>query len=953
METKFAIILQRHRLLGWILSPFELTRKTDKDFYELAEYILPEMITKDTPETKKKLIKLIAEYDEKKLFHKFSKRKKDTQKNFLEKIDQNYFKEEIRPYIEKNMAECVFLIKEHSIPFYLEENETNLHPEDELFFQKQEPKVLFSFAKTQSELEYSLSIIEYEKPLNLLDKKPILISNIPGILAINHTIYMFSSIDCKKLLPFFVKKQITIPEKFVQQYYDTFVLNSIKNYTVHTQGFEINDVFPQPKLEGKIVRDIQNHACIKISFNYEEWKISDLEQEKEYYVRYVNIENTPQYTRIYRDLNFEKTCHDLLCSHNLTYNKGFWRLKEYNSDGYYETLQWIQNNKTILDSIDLNIFDESMEMQVQNYKAEISISIASESIDWFDVHAIVNFGPYKVPFKKLRKNILNQDPRVLLPDNKIGIIPYEWFTRYRDLFLYSVKNEKEDVFSLRSIHYKTIQHLPVKFKDEIKTRFLHIDTNGAKKNNVPIEIKATLRPYQIEGYRWLYFLYANNFGGCLADDMGLGKTLQAITLLYKVISLQKAQDDNRASLIVCPASIIYNWHNEFEKFAPDLKVFKYIGNERDKNFDYFSNYDIIITTYGLLRNDIENFIKYSFLYVVLDESQIIKNPRSKIYNSVLQLDSSHRLVLTGTPIENSLIDLWAQMNFLNRNMLGSIHSFKDHFLKVPDHIRPQVEQQLQRTVSPFIFRREKQAVAQDLPPLTEQIRVCKMTDSQTKIYESEKSQVRNLIYETIENNTFQKSTINVLRALMRLRQIANHPKLTEDYSDEDVDSGKFNETIRVLENLIHHHKVLIFSSFVQHLQLFESYFEKNNISYTQLTGSTTNREKVINKFQKDDDCKVFLISIKAGGVGLNLTEADYVFILDPWWNPAIENQAVSRAHRIGQKNKVHVYRFISENTIEEKIKRLQERKAALANNIIISSEKSIPFSEEEVSFLVE
>ncbi|MFO7869125.1 MAG: DEAD/DEAH box helicase [Bacteroidales bacterium] len=951
METKFAVILQKHRLLGWILAPFEIKRKKDKDFYEPTEYMLPDMIAQDTPKTIQKIIHLIANYDDKKLFNKFSKRKKDTQKKFLEHIDQTYFKKSIRPYIEKNMAECVTLIRENNIPFYLRENETNLHPEDELYFQNSEPDVLFSFTKLTSELQYSLSLIENKQTLSLLDKTPILISNIPGILAIDHAIYTFSKIDSKKLLPFFNKEYITIPEKFVQQYFDTFVLNSIKKFPVKAEGFEIQNLYPSPLLEGKIVRDIKNHACIEICFHYKEWNICNHLEEKKYYVRYENIENIPHYTKIFRNKEFEHSCIALLESHNLVFNNGYWRLKEYNSDGYYETLQWIQDNKAILDSINLTIFDESMDMHVQNYKADLSISISSESIDWFDVHAIVNFGPYKVPFKKLRKNILNQDPRVLLPDNKIGIIPYEWFTKYRDLFLYNTKNEKDEVFSLRSIHYKTIQHLPIQFKNEIKTRFLHIDTNGTKNNNVPIEIQATLRPYQIEGYRWLYFLYANNFGGCLADDMGLGKTLQAITLLYKVITLQKEQNDNRASLIVCPASIIYNWYNEFEKFAPDLKVFKYIGNERNKNFDYFDNYDIIITTYGLLRNDIEEFATYSFLYVVLDESQIIKNPRSKIYNAVLQLDCSHRLVLTGTPIENSLVDLWSQMNFLNRNMLGSLNSFKDYFLKVPDHIKPQIEQQLKQTVSPFIFRREKQAVAQDLPSITEQIRVCKMSDSQAKIYEEEKSKVRNLIYETIENNTFQHSTINVLRALMRLRQIANHPKLADDFSDEEVDSGKFIETVRVLENLIHHHKVLIFSSFVQHLELFENHFTKNNISYAMLTGSTTNREKVINKFQQEDDCKVFLISIKAGGVGLNLTEADYVFILDPWWNPAVENQAISRAHRIGQKNKVHVYRFISENTIEEKIKRLQEKKAELAKNII-SSDKSIPFSQDEISFLV-
>lgn len=950
METKFAVILQKHRLLGWILAPFEIIRSKDKDFFEPTDYLLLESVNDKTPVFQKQIISTIAKYDEKQLFSKFAKRKKDNQKDFLEKIEKTYFQDEIRPYIEKHMAECIPYIRKNSVPFYIRDDETNLHPEDELHFKEQEPDFLFSFSKTDLGLDYSLSVIEHNKTLQLIGKPNIMISNTPGILVIDHDVYCFSNMDSKKLLPFFNKSSIHIPIKFMQQYFDTFVLNSIRNFTVKAEGFEIIDTYEQPHIQGKIVRDIQNHARIELRFCYERWSVTDIHSALNYYVHYVNIENTPTYTRIHRDKEFETDTIQLLTENGLMYENGLLKLTTYNSDGYYELLQWIQNNKSILTHIELSIFDESTEKQVQNLEAQIDISISSDSIDWFDVHAIVSFGPYKIPFRKLRKNIMNQDPRVLLPDNKIGIIPYEWFSKYRDLFLFSVKNQKQDVFSLRTIHYKSIQSLPITFKDEIKTRFLHIDTNGTKGNEVPENINASLRPYQIEGYRWLYFLYANNFGGCLADDMGLGKTLQTITLLQKVIDLQKSHNKkHKASLIVCPASIVYNWHNEFEKFAPHLKTFKYLGNERDKDLHYFNEYDIILTTYGLLRNDIKSFITYQFLYIVLDESQIIKNPNSKIYNSILQLDSTHKLALTGTPIENSIIDLWAQMNFVNRDILGSLHSFRDNFLKVPDYMKPQVDQQLKRIVNPFILRREKQAVAKDLPPLTEQIRVCKMSEEQAKVYESEKSKVRNLIYETIENNTFQKSTINVLRALMRLRQIANHPKLV----DENIQSsGKFDEVIRVLDNLTHHHKVLIFSSFVKHLELFKEYFESNSIPFALLTGSSVHREKIITRFQEDENCKVFLISMKAGGVGLNLTQADYVFILDPWWNPAVENQAVSRAHRIGQKNKVNVYRFISENTIEEKIKHLQERKAELARNII-GADNSIPFSQEEVSFLVE
>lgn len=949
MESRFAVILQKHRLLGWVLAPFTIVRKKDKDFFEPTEYLLPELISTHHTPFQKQIITLIAKYDEKQIFQKFSRRKKDSLKDFLEKMDKAYFQDEVRPFIEHYIAECVAIIRKHDVPFYIREDEANLHPEDELRFEDTEPEIVFKFSKTELGLDYSLSLFEKEKPLKILGKSNVLISNIPGVLLIDRKIYCFSILDSKKVLPFFVKDTIHIPLKFVQQYFDTFVLNAIRNFKVQTHGFTIHDIREKPALKTRIVRDIQNHARLELSFEYADWNITDICEQKSFHVQYRNVGNKPEYTRIFRDFEYEKSIVSLLTSAGLELENGYFKLGFYNSDGYYELLQWIKNNKSLFDQIGTVVFDESTEKHVQNLEPKIDINITSDSMDWFDVHAIVSFGPYKIPFKKLRKNIMNQDPRVLLPDNQIGIIPTEWFAKYRDLFLFSMKNQTQEVFSLRAIHYKSIQSLPIDFKDEIKTRFLHIDTNGAKDNEVPSEVRAELRPYQVEGYRWLYFLHANNFGGCLADDMGLGKTLQTITLLQKTISLQKAHGDCTASLIVCPASIVYNWYNEFERFTPHLKVFKYVGNERDKEFEYFNKYDIILTTYGLLRNDIESFTQYPFFYVVLDESQIIKNPASKIYNSVLELQASHKLALTGTPIENSLTDLWSQMNFVNRDMLGSLHSFKEHFLKVPDHMKPNVELQLKRIVNPFILRREKQAVAKDLPLLTEQIRVCKMSPEQAALYESEKSKVRNLIYESIENNTFQKSAINVLRALMRLRQIANHPKLAEEAVDE---SGKFEEVVRVLENLIHHHKVLIFSSFVKHLDLFKEYFIQQKIEYAMLTGSSVNREKIISDFQNNEACKVFLISIKAGGVGLNLTQADYVFILDPWWNPAVENQAISRAHRIGQKNKVHVYRFISEDTIEEKIKRLQEKKAQLAKNIV-DTDNSIPFSQEEVSFLVE
>ncbi len=388
------------------------------------------------------------------------------------------------------------------------------------------------------------------------------------------------------------------------------------------------------------------------------------------------------------------------------------------------------------------------------------------------------------------------------------------------------------------------------------------------------------------------------------------------------------------SLIIVPASLCHNWHNEIRRFCPSMRTLIHYGAARNRSASNFTGYDIIISSYHTVRQDIEIFTSINFFYVVLDESQHIKNPTSHIYRSVMRLRADHRLVLTGTPVENSLTDLWTQLNFVNPGLLGSLAFFKREFARpIERSFEEEKEKQLRKIIQPFIMRRTKEMVVRELPPVTEQIIHCDMSDEQAAIYEREKSAVRNSILENIESVGIEKSAIIVLQGLMRLRQLANHPVMTdESYSGG---SGKFDTVTRNIESAVSEgHRILIFSSFVKHLELFPGWLEKQDIGYTMLTGSTRERGKVIGNFRNDSSKKVFLISLKAGGVGLNLTEADYVFILDPWWNPASEIQALSRAHRIGQEKRVFVHRYISGNTIEEKIQRLQEKKTRLAGTFV-------------------
>lgn len=404
-----------------------------------------------------------------------------------------------------------------------------------------------------------------------------------------------------------------------------------------------------------------------------------------------------------------------------------------------------------------------------------------------------------------------------------------------------------------------------------------------------------------------------------------------------------------ASLIVVPTSLLPNWIKEIRKFS-SLSTYEYSGSGRLRSKGIkriFNHYNVVITTYGVLRNDIELLEDYPFEYVILDESQTIKNPDSVTYQSVIRLNPKHRLVLTGTPIENSLKDLWAQFNFINPGMLGSAESFRNHFITpITKEGNARMEARLQQLIRPFFLRRTKVQVAPELPSLTEEVRYCEMSPEQEAIYKKEKNILRNTLMEIDNKEGLQKNSFVALQGMTRLRLMANHPRML--MPDYEFSSGKMEQILEAYEMLMSEgHKVLIFSSFVKYLHLLGEAFERNGWRYALLTGQTTDREKEIARFSNEKEINAFFISLKAGGVGLNLTEADYVFIIDPWWNPAAEMQAVSRAHRIGQTKQVMVYRFISSNTIEEKIARLQEKKSKLAGSFITSNNPLKTFNDKE------
>jgi non-specific serine/threonine protein kinase len=382
---------------------------------------------------------------------------------------------------------------------------------------------------------------------------------------------------------------------------------------------------------------------------------------------------------------------------------------------------------------------------------------------------------------------------------------------------------------------------------------------------------------------------------------------------------------------------MYNWENEIKKFTQSLTYYIHHGGTRDKKQVSEANVDIIITTYGTLRSDIKSFVEPEFDYIILDESQAIKNPSSKVTKAASLLKAKSKLCLSGTPLQNNTFDIFAQMNFLNPGMLGTMEFFKQEFAVPIDKFgEKEQKEHLRRLLYPFILRRTKEQVAKDLPDKTEMILFCEMGPEQRKIYDAYRNDFRDKILGVVESQGIGKSQLTILQGLMKLRQICDSPAIMKDDEKFPNVSIKLDELVREITENISDHKALIFSQFLGMLALIRERLDHMGVKYEYFDGSTTaiDREKAIQGFQNDDTCRVFLISLKAGGVGLNLTAADYVYIVDPWWNPAVEQQAIDRTHRIGQTKNIFAYRMICKDTVEDKILKLQEKKKALAADLI-------------------
>ena len=474
-----------------------------------------------------------------------------------------------------------------------------------------------------------------------------------------------------------------------------------------------------------------------------------------------------------------------------------------------------------------------------------------------------------------------------------------------------------------------------------------------KELDAPKGLNATLRSYQRDGLSYLNFLYEYGFGGILADEMGLGKTVQTLSFLQYM----KEQGNNAPNLIVVPTSVLPNWEREAGKFVPDLKVLTIYGTRREEMFKQIDSSDLVLTTYALLRRDMEELEKFDFNVLILDEAQNIKNPNTITARSVRKIKSRMRHCLSGTPIENNLFELWSLFEFLMPGFLGSQHAFQRGISKPIQDGDVDTLNYLRARVKPFVLRRSKSEVAKDLPPKVETVQYCGLVDEQAELYTAVARKLRDQIMADVEKKGIVKSQISILDALLKLRQICCHPRLLKldmPGFSTNLPSGKFDAFKDMVTDIVEEgHKVLVFSQFVQMLHIIRSWLNIAEIPYAYLDGSSKDRLEQVDRFNEDPNIPIFLISLKAGGTGINLTSADYVIHYDPWWNPAVEDQATDRTHRIGQTKQVFSYKLICQNTVEEKILKLQSMKKGVADAIIPGQDSFKSLTREDLEMLFE
>ena len=876
----------------------------------------------------------------------------DSEKNLISSYS-NLNQNDINNYIENLENEKEFFIswEEEKSSDYLKLDEKlisyllgqdNFVNADFEIIEKKEVENLALFIRNNKEIEDRLDIyIEIND--NLLTK-----NNIVGNYIYSQG--TFYKVDIEEDTQFSLSDLFQKIDKYELESYATLILKNYKNIDLKYEDYETvlseeRNAIPQIIIE-KISFD--NSLYIKINsiistMDYEFFTKNKIETvlivnelEKKLEISKINLENlSSDMFEIVKVLTKLQKTIGLKSSYYID-NENFIILNEELAKEFVkkELLQ-LTGKYSIIGT------DRLRKYNIKAVRPKLSGKF-SYILDYFEGEVEVEIEGEKFSIQQLLNNY-KKDEYIVLSDGTNALINREYIEKLQRVF------KEEDGNKIKVSFFD----MPI-VQDMIDEKAFENDFLGNKDffegiNELPKEeveypkLNATLRDYQKYGYKWLKYLTDNNLGACLADDMGLGKTLQAIALLSNL-----HEEKKKKSMVIMPKSLIYNWENEIKKFAPKLKVGVYYGINRD--FSSLKKVDIILTTYGTIRNDIENLLEHKFDLLILDESQNIKNINSQTTKAVLLLNAKKRVALSGTPIENNLLELYSLFRFLNPEMFGSVQRFTNSYiLPIQKYSDTSTIEELKKKIYPFLLRRVKKEVLEDLPDKIEKLVYVDMNDEHRRFYEER----RKYYYSLLEKNTSSQGNFDkffVLQAINELRHIVSSPELE---SKKIISSKKEVLIENVIEAIENNHKVLVFVNYLSSIESICDSLKENKIKYLKMTGQTKDRQNLVDKFQNDSRYKVFVMTLKTGGVGLNLVSADTIFIYDPWWNTTVENQAIDRAYRLGQDKTVFAYKMIMRNTIEEKILKLQEIKNKLLDDLISEDNLSTKnLSKNDIEFIL-
>jgi non-specific serine/threonine protein kinase len=994
-KNVIAFDIRRYLTGGWYLpSALIVQQESDGKLAYIVQYATPDTIGSYgyslTP-LLSQLFGIIESLTEKALMEKFSP-PKGKPKPVEELLQIKEVKEVMERYVHRQMDAFLKKMVEKRFPLTFMAEKKMLLEDVRVQYAAVDITPHLIFRRIKDGIKYRLNFSTGEERWLVRWKKVIPLTNKPGWLLVDHTLYPLPDLNGYLVKPFMQNDEITVPNHLLRSYFQKFILKTVEKTEIEAEGFDLTTTRKLEGCELQLSRHLFNdQVYVRLRFLYSGTSFTEDDSRQMRTALHFADESDIRILQVKRNMEGEQAYGDQL--RKLGFERAenaLWQLPEQSGPAaagqregktsselsQFQAMDWLSENIEKLHAAGFTVAD----LQLEERKVRIlPLGYERQVVqghDWFDVHIVLKAGDFEFPFSRLAPYIREDNRFFPLPDGSFFLIPAEWMAKFHGLaHLGKVAGEH---IRLSKSQRPLLESLALQAGEEV------METPPAPAFTLPSLLKASLRPYQEEGARWLVQHYREGLGACLADDMGLGKTLQTLTaLLFAKEQLSAEQRPAGSSpqaslfedpdltplraLVLLPSSLVFNWEREIRKFASGITICRHTGPQRTKDARILARYDLVLTTYQTARQDLSLLRDIPWEYAVLDESQYIKNPQSAIFKAAGEIQARHRISLSGTPIENSLSDLWAQMQFLNPGMLGSYAYFKKHFIQpIEKRQDEQKKAELRSLVGPYLLRRTKEAVAPDLPPLTEQIFFVEMAAEQAKLYEREKSAVRNKLMK-LGDPSLPQHRVAVLAALTRLRQIANHPALVATVGEAETEvtpaqegnvatqSGKFADVLEYWENIRRAgHKALVFSSFEKYLQLFRSHFEAEGHPYAWLTGevAAAQRQREVDRFNSEVEVQAFFMTTKAGGTGLNLTAADYVFLLDPWWNPFVESQAIARAHRIGQTEKVVAVKFIARDTIEEKILKMQERKSALADEFLSSPEKMVFTREGLESLLV-